>query len=58
MDVRFLKVAANNVRLVLGAAKIAPNIGDHLRLIGRPPAAERIALDVLVQQLIRIQIRR
>lgn len=44
------------MEFTLATAEITSHIGDHLMLVGRTPASDRIAFDVLVQQLVRIRL--
>lgn len=47
----------NNQEPSLTAPQVAPNIFDQLGLVLCPVSADGIALDVLVQKLVRIQFR-
>jgi hypothetical protein len=50
----FLEEIANHVRLLLPTMQMTTNRADHFRLSGRSAFAERIGLDILVEQLVRI----
>lgn len=52
-----MKVLSDEMRLALAAAKIAPKTPEHLVLVSGTPATDRVALDVLIEELIGIQLR-
>ncbi|KVQ25468.1 hypothetical protein WK00_23250 [Burkholderia ubonensis] len=51
----FLEQIANHVRLFLRAMQVPADRADHVRLAGRSALAQRIRLDVLIEQFVRIQ---
>src|ERR671919_2629921 len=52
-----MKEAPYHVLALLGAPKIAAQVADQLPLGAGPPAPRRVGLDVLIQELRRIQFR-
>lgn len=52
-----LEVVHHNLRSALTPAKIAGDVFTHRFYVGRPAAAHRVALDVLIQILVGIQVR-
>lgn len=53
----FLKQVADHMRLLLSAVEMTTHTGHHLRLVGRSALAQGIGLDVLIEQLVRVQLR-
>jgi len=51
-----MKIISNNIWMTLSASKIRTDIANHLRLIPRSAAAMSIALYILVQQFIRVEL--
>ena len=52
-----LKIISDNLRSVLSASQIRPNLLQHFRLIVRALPTHRIGLDVLIEKFVRIQLR-
>ncbi len=51
-----LKVALHDVGVPLRAPEIRANRGQHLSLVPGPLAPEGVGLDILVQELVRVQV--
>ncbi len=51
----FLKQILDHMRLLLSAVKMATQAGHHLRFVGWPALSQGVSLDVLIEQLIRVQ---
>jgi hypothetical protein len=49
------KKASHQVLALLGTPKVAAQVVHHLPLGARPPAPRRVSLDVLIQELPRVQ---
>jgi len=54
--VTFLEVAADQVGAALGAAEVAGQGGVHFGLVLWPPAPESVALGVVVQHFVGIEL--
>ena len=52
----FLKVFSDDVRLTLATTKVSSRVFGQLVLVAWAPSPERIALDILVQHLVRIEL--
>ena len=52
-----LKIISDNLRSVLSASQIRPNLLQHFRLIVRALPTHRIGLDILIEKFVRIQLR-
>jgi hypothetical protein len=52
-----VEVALDKLRLALRAVQIGAHASDHLDLVGGALAAEGVALDVLVEELVGVQLR-
>ena len=53
----FFKIAFHDVGLLLRAAEIRADVGDHLGLMAGATPAQGVALDVLVEKFVRVQLR-
>ena len=56
-DVFLAEAAAHDVWLTLGAAEIAPDIGDRIPRIPGTSTAERVAFHFMVQRFVGIHSR-
>jgi len=50
-----MKVLSDEMRLALATAEVTPKTPEHLLLVSGTPVTDRVALDVLIEKLIRIQ---
>ena len=55
-EVFFLEQIADDRGLLLPAVQVAAHGPDHFALVGRPALAQRIGLDVLIEQLVWIEL--
>ena len=51
-----MEVALHNLRLFLCASQVTADVRDQLILIGRTPTPDRVALDVLVEEFVGIEL--
>lgn len=56
-DFRMPEISLHLLRLALGAPQVTSHIPDHLRLVAWTPAPNCVGLDILVEQLVRVEIR-
>src|SRR5258706_2260328 len=49
---RFAEQVANDVRLLLPTVKMRSHSADELGLVGRTALAQRVGIDILVEQLV------
>jgi hypothetical protein len=54
---RCLKEAPHHILAFLGASQVATQVAHHLPLGAGPPAAPGVDLDILIQELSRVQFR-
>ena len=47
---------SDHSRLLLASMQMAAHDGDHLGLVGRSALAQGIGLDILIEQLVRVQL--
>ena len=52
-----VEIVGDDVRFALAAPKVAPDLAHQLRLVAGALPAQGIALDILVQQFIRVELR-
>lgn len=56
-DVFFTKEVFDHLWLLLSTVQMTAHGGDHLRLVPRAALAQGIGLHILVEQLVRVQLR-